>query len=260
MPQLAEIQRTIARSMVTGRAEFGFVYLLGGHDPKARLAIHLRHYASSLVSALHEKFPATNWLIGGEAFSAAAAAFVREHPPREPCIAEYADKFPAFIGRIEGLHALPYVEPFARLEWALGRVSIAVERTPLTWPDVAKVGSEALLNARLSLQPGLRYIRADYGVDALMRLYLKDETPHSFAMPFGDTPIEARGARGTLQFRRLDAGTFAFRSALHGGEPFADAAERGLSVDSNFDAGKALGVLVGDGLVASIDLSRGDGQ
>ena len=69
MPPLAEIQGMIARSMVRGSPEAGPVSLLGGPDPSARLAIHLRHYASSLITALHEKFPATSWLIGGEAFS-----------------------------------------------------------------------------------------------------------------------------------------------------------------------------------------------
>lgn len=256
MSVLADTQAAVALSVLSGDSELGPTCLIGGADAHARLAIHVHHFASSLVASLRDKFPATRWLIGDENFSTAAIAFVRAHPPRAPCVAEYAGDFPQFLARFGPMSVLPYLKNFARLEWALGRVSIAVDVAPLTWRDVVAIGSGALINARISLQTGLAYVRSDYGIDALMDLYLKDEAPESFTLPPCDAAIEVRGARGLMSMNRLNAGEFDFRRALEAGISVGDAAELGLTADADFDVGHALRNLVGNRLVVSIHSGR----
>jgi hypothetical protein len=256
MPSLADTQTAIAHAMWTGDSRLAPDVLVGGCEALARLRIHLRHYEASLQAALREKFPATNWLLGSELMAAAAAAYVREKPPQAPCIAEYGSGFPAFVARFEAARALPYLESFATLEWALGRASIAVDETPLVWHDVVGAGPELLLDARLALQPGVSYLRASHDVDRLMRLYLSDEEPEMFAVTAGDVCIEVQGSRGSLRMVRLDPGTFVFRSALRAGESVSDAASGAIETNENFDAGQALRRLVDDGLLVSTDLTE----
>ena len=90
-----------------GEAETVAPLLVGGNDPRKRLAIHHRHYETSLVTALLDRFPATIWLVGSTFVTETARQFVRRRPPSRPCIAEYGEEFPAFLSAILGAAELP---------------------------------------------------------------------------------------------------------------------------------------------------------
>src|SRR6516225_6928728 len=93
MPSLTETQLWIRRAVVDGDTAGIPPQLIGGRDPRRRLAIHQRHYRSSLVAAIRTKFPATAWLLGMPFLDEAAQEFVRRHP--------------AFFLHISALHAHP---------------------------------------------------------------------------------------------------------------------------------------------------------
>lgn len=103
MPALAEVQRDIRRVLVTGDDGDLGTFLVGGREPAKRLLIHRRQYETSLVKALLTKFPATQWLVGSPFVTEAARHYVREHPPRGPCIAEYAIVSRSFFPRLPPL-------------------------------------------------------------------------------------------------------------------------------------------------------------
>lgn len=252
MPRLADLQAGMRQAVTLADPRAVASLLVGGADPAKRLAIHQRHYEASLVRAVCEKFPATAWLIGADVVADAARAYVRMYPPRRPCIAEYAEGFPAFLAGHERALALPYVQSFADLERHVGQVSISIEGPPMTWSEIAAVGSDALLSARVALQPGVRYLRAAWAVDQLMTMFLRDAAPEEFLLTSADTCIEIRGARGALHVASIDPAAFVFRSALRDGRPLGEAAETALDGDSAFDAGKALMELVTAGLVAGV--------
>jgi hypothetical protein len=254
MWHLADVQAAVTRAVLTGDGDSAPASLIGGIDVRARLDIHLRHYQASLQTVLLDKFPATAWLLGSEIVAQAALDYLRRFPPQTPCMAEYGAEFPTFISQSKRALDLPYVGAFASLEWALGNASIATDLTPLPWSEVANAGSKGLLDARLELQPGLGYLRAAYGVDALMRLYLNDHEPDSFELPAGDTAIEVHGSRGELRMTRLDPGSFVFRDALCRGESISDAAGRALDAARGFDAGNALRELLAAELAIAIHL------
>ena len=89
MPTLAEIQAGIRDAVVDADNLAVVGLLVGGARPERRLAVHQRHYATSLTRALVERFPATVWLVGSDLVTHAAQSFISEHPPTRPCIAEY---------------------------------------------------------------------------------------------------------------------------------------------------------------------------
>jgi hypothetical protein len=156
---LVDLQRSFARAMTSGNGAALGGHLRGGPDLDKRLVIHLRHYATSLTAALCDKFPASTWLLGTEVVREAAAAYVRLHPPLQPCIAEYGRDFPQFLARHPRATRLPYVRSFAELEWAVAQASIAVDAHPLSWTELAASGAERLVDSRLALQPGVHYVR-----------------------------------------------------------------------------------------------------
>lgn len=250
MPPLADVQAGVARALVMGDAEPIAALLKGGADARARFAIHQRHYVASLAAALRQKFPATAWLVGEDTLLDAARAYARAHPPHRPCIAEYGEQFPAFLA--DRFPALPYLDAFMELEWSVGRVSIAVGRPSLAWTAVVRGGSESLLSAGLTMQPGLRYLRFAWRVDELMTMYLRGAVADRFVLRNEDAYIEVHGARGALRIDRIDPATFAFRSALSAGASIGEAASAALDCDAAFDAGKALRATVDAGLVTGL--------
>jgi len=189
MLALAEIQTVIRDALVTGRAGGVSALLAGGADPERRLAIHQRHYATSLTRALVERFPATVWLVGSDFVTDAAASFVRECPPTKPCIAEYGDAFPGHLAARPAAASLPYLAQFAALEWHFGRLALAADDGP-----------------------AVHHAHLDWSIDELLACYLSDAIPGQFSLRQEDVWLEIEGLRGELQMRRLTPAAFARRS------------------------------------------------
>ena len=260
MLSLSNLQRRVRNAVIadagTGMDDLAPL-LVGGRDPRGRLAIHRRHYEASLVAALMEKFPAVTWLTGAAFITEAARTFVHRHPPRVPCIAEYGAGFPQWLADRAGAERLPYLRAFAELERCVGRAAIAVDVPPIALSAFAD-HEETLADLRPCLQPGLNYLAAAWPVDDLMRLYLSDAAPDRYVFEPMDLYLEIRGARGEFQVTRLDAASFHFRNALARGQSIGGASEVGLEQDALFDPGQALVALVASGLVTDFVFTPGD--
>ena len=183
--------------------------------------------------------------------AAAAEAFVAAHPPSRPCIAEYGETFPAFLAARASAHSVPYVAPFAALEWHVARVSLAVEHRPLTAEAIQASGTDVAA-ASLSLQPGVHYMQANRAIDELFSAYLADEAPEQFVLASGPIGLEVRGARGDFAINRLGPGELTFRSALASAVPIGAAIHKATAVEPAFDAMRAVVSLIASGLVTQI--------
>ena len=252
MPSLIDTQTAVRRAVVEGDSALVVPWLLSGGEK--RLEIHRRHYEASLAMTLLERFSATAWLVGGPFITEAARRFVREHPPASPCLAEYGAAFPRFLSARPGAERIPYLLGFAELDWALGYVSVAVDRRALTSAALGGVNPDALPEARVALQPGVRYLRAGWPIDELIKLYLTDSAPDRFPFDSGEVRLEIRGARGEFWLRRLERGPFTFRQAVSAGESIGAAAEQALKADDRFDPATALAGLFADELVVEVTL------
>jgi hypothetical protein len=259
MSALADIQSHVRRALLTGDAHPLAPLLVGGRDARTRLAIHQRHYAASLITALLDRFPATVWLVGSAFVTEAARHFVRHHPPTRPCIAEYGEAFPAFLAAQAGASDIPYLHQFAELEWHLGRLALAVDVPAVTLVDTSAIDAAALVGATVALQPGVHYMHADWAIDELISLYLADDAPDQFSLQPGDRWLELRGSRGELRMNRLGHAEFVFRSTLATGISLGAAAVSALDVDETLQAGHALLGIFRDGLVITIDVRHMDG-
>jgi hypothetical protein len=187
---LADVQARIRGALVDGDSAAVAPILVGGTHPEQRLAIHQRHYVASLTRALVERFPATVWLVGSELVTHVATSFVREHPPSRPCVAEYGDGFPQYLGSHPALVSLSYLAQFAELEWHLGRLALATDESP-----------------------NVQYVHLDWALDELIGFYLTDTAPDAYALRQEDVWLELFGLRGELQMNRLSGEEFERRVA-----------------------------------------------
>ena len=252
MPSLAEMQLRIRRAVVDGNTTGIAFLLIGGRDPGQRLAIHQRHYRSSLVAAIRTKFPATAWLLGMPFLDEAAKQFVRQQPPAAPCIAEYGEEFPRFLSTYLGGARVPFLCSFAELEWHLGQVAIAVDQPALALDAFSTLEINTLMDASLMLQAGFRYLHASWPVDDLMKLYLTDTAHSEYRLAPTDVWLEVRGSRGEFHINRLNAAEFVFRKAVLDRQSIGNAAQRALDTNAEFDAGQAFTTLVNGGYVIAI--------
>jgi hypothetical protein len=111
---------------------------------------------------------------------------------------------------------------------------------------------QALLASRIVLQPGVRYQRSEWPIDELMAMFLSESAQDTYELHSAWRCLEVRGARGELRIGRLDPATFAFRRALHDGQPLGDAAETALDRNQAFDAGRALAALIAAAMVVDV--------
>ena len=175
--QLADVQQRMTSALRTGKPDSCASLLVGGTAPATRLAVHARHHQGSLTRAIAERFPATAWLAGSALVADAAAAFVRIRPPARPCLAEYGEAFPAFLGTWPGAAHLPYLAQFAAIDWHLGRLAIATDDAPVT-------------------------LRLDWPLDELMTFFLSGQAPEAYELHAESVWLEVRGARGEVSLRR----------------------------------------------------------
>ena len=176
---LAEVQRQFRDALVTGDAAPVAPALVGGPDPLARLAIHQRHYETSLVTSLVERFPATLWLLGSGPVIDAAREYVRRHPPARPCIAEFGEDFAAEVAATPIGRTLPYLREFAECDWHLGRIAIAADPA------------------------GVHRVRCAWPIDRLLAIFLEGDPPESLAFEPEAVHLEIRGRRGAFSIARL---------------------------------------------------------
>jgi hypothetical protein len=254
---LAEIQLLFRNAIVADDAIRILPFLAGGRDPEKGLGIHRRNYETSLVTALLTKFPATVWLAGTSFVTEAASCFVRERPPRAPCIAEYGLEFPQFLAALPAAARMPYLEEFAELEWHVGKVAVEIDERCLSGEDLSKIDQDALPDLVLRVQAGVRYREASWPIDDLLKLYLSETAPDQYALEPAGVWMEVRGARGEFLIDRLDPSEFIFRKSISEGSSIGAAAECALDVDLSFDPCRALARLINAGLVIGIKENGG---
>lgn len=259
MLSLADLQGRLRAAIAAGTETGIEPFLLGGPDPLRRLAVHRRHYETSLVKVLVGRFPALEWLVGTPFLRESARSFLHAHPPSAPCLAEYGEDFPAWIVEQARARGMPWLAAVAELEWHIGITALAVDRPPLAIKMLADVAAPDLPDTRLGLQPGLAYLRAAWPADELMQMFLDGSAPREYVIEPTDLFLEVRGARGAFSMERLGIGEFLFRESIHAGDAIGDAMER-ASAHPDFDLRNTLTALFAEGLVTSATLPAEKGH
>lgn len=143
-PSLASMQ-TAALALITGR-EAGVVVpdpgalIVGDARASAgeRMHVYAHMYRARIVEALESQFPRLAKLLGPDAFSDLAAAYITDEPSRHPSLRYVGERLPAWLAarRPEA----PKLAALARLEWARADVFDLTDDPTLTlealraWP------------------------------------------------------------------------------------------------------------------------------
>ncbi|MEX3935146.1 DUF2063 domain-containing protein [Paraburkholderia phymatum] len=220
-PSLAELQRTMRRSLLEGADEGAdAVVLADGLDTPTRLNIYRNTAEGVLVNALRLAFPAVQRLVGADFFEGAVRLFVRAEPPRSAWLDEYGAQFPAFLGKMPQLSSVSYVADVAQFEWQVNGVLHAPDVPPLDPACLERLDEDALGTLRLSPHPATRLLRCDAPADAIWRAVLQQDDAALRGIELAAGPVYLLVQRVTegVDTLRLSVGEWHISKALFAGE------------------------------------------
>ena len=255
MSMLLELQGRLRRAVLGGdTAEIVAAIQGDGLDQAARVGIYRHHAFATLGDALQGTFPVVCRLVDKRFFVYAAHEYLREHPPHSRCLVEYGADFADFLARFAPCEKFPYLADVARFEWALNIAATVREATPLQAEILAEVPSAKAAYVGFRLQPSLSYFDSPWPIDAIWQANQEDEVP-PIDLASGGTSLEIRRIGETVAWRRLDQGSFAFRTALADGLVLAAAMAAATLRDPAFDLTAALQRVFADGLAVGFVIS-----
>jgi hypothetical protein len=226
---LAPPQRTATPSLADGVAP-------GGAPAEQRLAIYKNNVHSQLVDALAATFPAVERLVGQEFFRHAAREYAGIHPPRQPTLLRYGDRFPEFLGRFPPATTVPYLPDVARLELLYLEAYHAAEADSLDADQFIARLTAGDADAAFALHPSARLMQSNFPVSRIWELNRQADTLH------GKTKIPGEAEHlliirpdATVEVRRLSPGTYAALSALIRGRALQDALAAGERAEPEID-------------------------
>jgi hypothetical protein len=218
--------------------------------PARRYSIYRNNVTAALVRALGDAYPAVKVLVGDAFFNAAAALFVRAHPPRSPLMIEYGADFPDWLAGFPPASGVPYLPDVARLERAWLASCHAADAEPLPATALAALLPEVLMETRLALHPSLCLVRSRFPVVALWQ----QATGRAARAPVDLAEAQtARVVRPHLDVTVAAMGPAAvtFVGALRKGLTLGAAAEA-AALRGDFDLAAEIAALFAGGLVAAI--------
>jgi hypothetical protein len=230
-----------------------------GISAEARLAIYRHHVAATLTDTLRATYPVVCRLVGDGFFAYAVDRFVAEAPPTSPCLVEYGEALPAFLASFEACRTLVYLPDVARLEWAMSRAAHADDAPPLDARALAGMPADVRARLRLAFHPSVALIDSPWPIDALWRANQPDADPHETVdLDAGGARLEVRRVDDDVVFRKLDAGDYALRRALHEGRTLDAAATAALARQPDVDLAAVLTRLFHDDTLTAYTLTTED--
>lgn len=127
-----------------------------------RFAIYRNNVRASRTEALRQGFPVLAQLLGADYFTALAAVFILQHPPRSAALQEYGAELADYIVRFQPLSALGYLADIARLEWARLCAFHAADAPVLSLADMDLASLSERLEQPLHWHPSVTLLRSEH--------------------------------------------------------------------------------------------------
>lgn len=176
----------------------------GEGDFAQRVAVYRNNVRASRTEALRQGFPVLAQLLGADYFSALAAVFIQQHPPRSAALHEYGAELSDFIADFQPLSALGYLVDIARLEWARLCAFHAADTPTLSLADMDLATLSERLVQPLLWHPSVTLLRSDH---PLYRLWASqqgmDTAPSAQDWPAENVLVWRQGLQ--LRTEPLDA-------------------------------------------------------
>lgn len=251
--RLHELQRAMRASILEGAdaPAAGMVEGLG-LAPAQRLRIYRNNSLISLTAALKATFPVVCRLVGDRFFGGTAEAFVRSHPPREPCLLAYGAGFADFLAGYAPAATLVYLPDVARLEWALNLARHAPDAPALAVADLAALAPEQQATFAPRLHPASHLLVSPWPLERIWRANQPDaDREISIDLDEGGCRLLVYRHGFEAAIAALSPGEHALLAAFTDGCSLQRAYERAIAAEPLFDLAATLAAQLARGSLAS---------
>lgn len=250
-----------------------------GSDPAQRFAVHRNNVLAGLSDALAETFPVLRECLGADCLHALALAFIPQHPPRQPVLAEWGADFgpwlDGFVPHRPELAALPWLGDLARLEWLRQRCCHAADAPALPLDALAQRlnDPDSLPDWRPGWHPAATVWRSRWAGLSLWSAHQRADPTEPVTLagldihrPEAALLMRSHGGSSgnddAVQLWPLCAPAAAFCAALESGAPFGEAhrlalaeadAQAGTADPTAFDLIALLTLLLRQGVLVAAD-------
>jgi Putative DNA-binding domain len=226
---------------------------LAGLAAQPGFAVYRNTVTRGCVDALQANYRAVARLVGEEWFRAAAAVYVREHPPRTPMLVEYGAAFADFLAAFAPADGLPYLPGVARCDRLWTEAHVAADATPLDGAALAAVSPGQLGAARLHPHPAARWAWFDDLPVADLWLRNRDTASAEGDVEWRGGGVLVTRPHDAVMTARIGRGGCAFLDACAERLPVSAAVERALDLAPDTDLSGLMAQLVAAGAFTRIE-------
>lgn len=209
-------------------------------------AVYRNTVMKACIDALQANYPGIARLVGEEWFRAAAAVFVRDHPPAQQTLLHYGQGFSAFLAGFPPAADLPYLPGVARLDRLWTEVHAAADEAPLDPAALAGLQPTALGALRLRPHAAARW--AWFDELPIHTIWSRNRE----GVDVGDVEWRSEGClitrpHDTVQWMALDHAGQAFLDACDQNHNLAEAVGAAMATSPDANIAQILGDLMAAG-------------
>jgi hypothetical protein len=191
------------------------------------LTVHRNTATKAAVDALADNYPVLRALVGEEAFTGLALAYVADHPPGEPRLCVFGETFPDFMASYLLGADTAYLHDCALLERAVVEALFATDAVAATGQDFAH-GVD--LDQPLVLHPATRFLNCTSPAASIWRAHQPAADSTLEALDWTREACLVTRPAGTVLVQSLDPAAAALLSAMTAGAILGEAAEAAVEL------------------------------
>jgi hypothetical protein len=165
---LAQLQRELQRSIVTGDTGFVTGIVADGVAAATRVGVYSTAYRLRLIEALAANFPCLRDFLGGDAFSVMARDYLDRHPSQNVSVRWFGHRLAEFLRHSETFATAPWVAELAQWEWDIAGAFDATDIEPIEL-QALNIAAEDWPQLRFELHPSVRLLSLQTAAVALFR-------------------------------------------------------------------------------------------
>jgi hypothetical protein len=217
-----------------------------GASPHDRIAVYTDAYYLRLQEVLSEEYSHTLHLLGDDAFTSLARAYVMAHRSKNPSVIWFGRDFPDFL--VRACADMAWLAEVARLEWLHIEVFCAPASHFLALTELAAIPPDQWAEISFTPVPSLRCLECRWPVD---RLWAQESTAGIEAKA---TSLRVwRNADYQVRHARMDHREAVALELMRHGAAFGAIVEVfGDTPEAPADAASLLGRWLADGLISEV--------
>lgn len=219
-------------------------------------AVYRNTVLKGCVDALQANHPSVAALVGEDWMRAAATAYARAHPPRDPRLMLYGEGFAAFLSAFEPARELPYLAGVARLDYAWCEAHVAADGACLSGGELAALPAGVLGATVLQPHPAARWAWfEELPAAAIWRASRDGATDLSGIAWHGGGMLITRPLEA-VRYVPVNRGACRFLDACRDGMSLEQAVLAALAAQPEADLNRMMALLVEAGAFAALAASR----